>query len=139
MGEYSYVYSDNMELGIVLAVYGWLIGLAFFCHFLRGLVNMTLFRKAGYNPWFALIPFFNIYIYHRITFEEKLWPAVFLLMVPGLDIVYGVYLYFNYAKAFGASNIKAVLYVFFPLLTGLFGLVIPDAQYVGKQQHIFSK
>ena len=61
-----------------------------------------IFEKAGKPGWAALIPIFNTLIQLEIV-QRPLW-WVFLMFVPGVNLVITVIIIFDLAKAFGKDN-----------------------------------
>lgn len=58
-----------------------------------------IFRKAGRPGWYAIIPFFNIYIYLKIAGMSG-W-TMFLLIIPIISLLPMIYLQHRIAKNFG--------------------------------------
>ena len=61
-----------------------------------------IFEKAGKPGWAALIPIFNTLIQLEIV-QRPLW-WVFLMFVPGVNLVITVIIIFDLAKVFGKDN-----------------------------------
>jgi len=61
-----------------------------------------IFEKAGKPGWAALIPIFNTLIQLEIV-QRPLW-WVFLMFVPGVNLVISVIIIFDLAKVFGKDN-----------------------------------
>jgi len=61
-----------------------------------------IFEKAGKPGWAALIPIFNTLTQLEIV-QRPLW-WVFLMFVPGVNLVISVIIIFDLAKVFGKDN-----------------------------------
>ena len=61
-----------------------------------------IFEKAGKPGWAALIPIFNTLIELEIV-QRPLW-WVFLMFVPGVNLIITVIIIFDMAKVFGKDN-----------------------------------
>ena len=61
-----------------------------------------IFEKAGKPGWAALIPIFNTLTQLEIV-QRPLW-WVFLMFVPGVNLVITVIIIFDLAKVFGKDN-----------------------------------
>ena len=61
-----------------------------------------IFEKAGKPGWAALIPIFNTLIQLEIV-QRPLW-WVFLMFVPGVNLIITVIIIFDLAKVFGKDN-----------------------------------
>lgn len=79
----------------------------------------VLFEKANQPGWAILVPFYNLIVALRIA---DLSPdGLVLLLIPGVNVVYGCYVGIRIAKAFDKSWILGVSlalypYVFVPIL-----------------------
>ncbi len=58
-----------------------------------------IFTKAGEPGWASIIPIYNTYVLYKIIFGNG-WYFLTLL-IPLVNIVFGIMLYFKLAKAFG--------------------------------------
>lgn len=89
-----------------------------------------LFEKAGEAGWKALIPLYNTYTIVKIVDGNGL--KFLLLLIPIVNIVYGIMLDIKLAKAFGKSTGFAIGLIF---LAPIFMLILGfgDAQYQGPQ------
>ena len=61
-----------------------------------------IFEKAGKPGWAALIPIFNTLTQLEIV-QRPLW-WVFLMFVPGVNLIITVIIIFDLAKVFGKDN-----------------------------------
>lgn len=87
-----------------------------------------LFSKAGEPGWASIVPIYNLYVLFKIAFGSG-W--LFLLtLVPFVNIVIVIMLYFKLAKAFGKGigfgfGLLFLSPIFFPILA--FG----SSRYIG--------
>jgi Family of unknown function (DUF5684) len=91
-----------------------------------------VFTKAGQPGWAALIPFYNAYILTKIAGRPGWW--VLMLMIPFVNIAFGILLAIDIAKAFGQGAAFGVVLLF--LLSGIGYLVLGfgDYRYVGAPE-----
>lgn len=95
------------------------------------LVSMwKIFDKAGEGGWKSIVPLYNVYTLFKIGYGEG-WKAL-LLLIPIVNIYFGVMCYVKLAKSFGMSGwfgiaMIIVPFVFMPMLA--FGA----AQYCGPE------
>jgi hypothetical protein len=61
-----------------------------------------IFEKAGKPGWASLIPIFNTLVELEIV-QRPLW-WVFLMLIPGVNLVIMVIIIFDLAKVFGKDN-----------------------------------
>jgi len=86
------------------------------------------FVKAGQPGWAAIIPFYNIYIMLKIANKPGWW--LLLFFIPVVNIVIGIIVAIEIAKAFGQGagfgiGLAFLGFIFYPILG--FG----DAKYQG--------
>ena len=89
-----------------------LVELAIFALVIAGL--WKLFAKAGRPGWASIIPIYNIIVMQDIVGREA-WKIV-LLLIPLLNIYFGITLYISFAKAYGKRGIGNYLAI---LLLGI--------------------
>lgn len=70
-----------------------------------------IFKKEDINPCFALIPFYNIYLYFKLLD----FPFVYFF-IPIVNIIVLLTLPYNLAYNFGLKRFQCVLTLFFPLI-----------------------
>ena len=58
-----------------------------------------IFDKAGQKGWLAIIPILNIVVLLKVVHKELWW--IILLLIPCVNIVASIIVYFGLAKAFG--------------------------------------
>ena len=92
--------------------------------------NWKIVTKAGEKGWKSIIPFYNLYIFTKIV-DGNGWKFL-LLLIPIVDIVYGIMLDVRLAKAFGKGGgfIAGLI-----LLPNIFTLILGfgSAEYLGPQ------
>lgn len=82
---------------------------------LMGLSTWKLFKKMGYSPIFAFIPFYNYYIIQKETNHPKWWVALAYLPIVG-PIMMSVFHLFLMGKFGKTSTLDKVLTVILPFL-----------------------
>ena len=128
---------DEAAILALLDVYG----LLFFVTIIIAIIGYTgralLFKKSGREWWEAIIPVYNIVIMHNMTFGKEKWPFILLMLVPYVNIVYGIYFYVMFAKAYNLTTIQQVFFVFFPFIMVWYMALNDNIHYEGEQKHIF--
>jgi hypothetical protein len=84
-----------------------------------------VFTKAGQPGWAVLIPIYNAYVLTQIAGRPGWW--VVMLLIPFVNIVFGLLLAIDIAKAFGQSAAWGVVLLF--LLGGIGYLVLGFGSY----------
>ena len=87
-----------------------------------------IYEKAGQPGWACIIPFYNWYILLKIV--GKPWWWLFLILIPGVNLIFVIWTLNMLSKSFGKDEgftVGLVLlgFVFIPILG--FG----DARYIG--------
>ena len=89
-----------------------------------------LFEKAGEAGWKSLIPFYNTYTLVKIADGNGI--KFLLLLIPVVNIIFGIILALRIAKAFGKSGGFALgLILLSPIFMAILGF--SDSQYLGPQ------
>lgn len=88
-------------------------------------VMWKVFTKAGRPGWAAIIPIYNAYILCKIAGRSSWW--VLLLVIPIVNIVIGVILSLDIAKAFGKGGAFGFFGLFLFALIGYPILAFGDA------------
>ena len=70
-----------------------------------------IFEKAGEKGWKGLIPFYNFYVWIRLL--ENPWWWIFLMIVPGVNILMYSVLTFQTARWFGKRNFAPLFFASF--------------------------
>jgi hypothetical protein len=84
-----------------------------------------VFTKAGQPGWASIIPFYNAYILIQIAGRPGWW--LLMLLIPFVNLVFGLLLAIDIAKAFGQSAAFGVILLF--LLGGVGYLVLGFGNY----------
>lgn len=84
-----------------------------------------VFVKAGQPGWAVLIPIYNAYILLKIAGKPGWWLLLFL--IPMVNMVIGILVAIDVAKAFGQSPVFGVVLLF--LLAGIGYLVLGFGNY----------
>ena len=108
----------NSTVGALLGGTGLIVCLVIALVFIIGMWKM--FVKAGQPGWAILIPIYNIYILMKIAGKPGWWLVLYL--IPFVNIVIGVLVALNLAKAFGRSPAFGVIMLF--LLSGIGYLIL---------------
>lgn len=114
--------------GAALGVFGLGFFLFFLAIYVIAVAGMwKTFKKAGQPGWAAIVPFYNIYILTKVAGRPGWW--VILYLVPIVNIVVGILLALDVAKAFGKGMGFAIfgLIIFNPI--GYLLLGFGKAQY----------
>jgi len=126
----SAVIVQDQTLGAALGAIFMIIMLALTVLFFVGF--WKVFTKAGQPGWAALIPLYNAYILTKIAGRPGWW--VLMLMIPFVNLAFGILLAIDIAKAFGQGAAFGVVLLF--LLSGIGYLVLGfgDYRYVGASE-----
>ncbi len=78
-----------------------------------------LFEKAGEPGWGAIVPIYNLYLYCKIAGRSEWW--LILFFIPPVNIVIGLIVAMDLAKAFGKSSgfgigLWLLSFIFVPIL-----------------------
>ena len=92
------------------------------------IAQWKIYSKAGKPGWAVLIPFYNIIVLLEIVGKPIWW--LFLFLIPGVNLIFGIWVTNLLSKSFGkdeAFTVGLVLlgFIFYPILG--FG----DAKYQG--------
>jgi len=123
----SAVIVQDQTLGAALGAIFMIIMLALTVLFLVGF--WKVFTKAGQPGWAALIPFYNAYILTKIAGRPGWW--VLMLMIPFVNLAFGILLAIDIAKAFGQGAAFGVVLLFLLSGVGYLVLAFGDYRYVG--------
>lgn len=94
------------------------------------IATWKVFTKAGKPGWAVIIPFYNAYVFLKIAGKPGWW--LILLLVPLLNVIFGIIATVAFARNFG-KGVGFVLgliflpFIFYPILA--FG----DATYLGAE------
>jgi signal peptidase I len=74
-----------------------------------------LFRKAGWQGWEALVPFYSTYVMLKISGRPAWW--LIWLFIPILNLVAGLGIYIDFIKSYGKFTVRKQLAAsFFPFI-----------------------
>lgn len=87
------------------------------------------FEKAGQPGWAAIVPIYNVFVMLEII--KKPWWWFLMLLIPGVNLVFTVWMYNLISKSFGKGvgftlGLIFLSFIFWPILG--FG----DARYQGS-------
>jgi hypothetical protein len=92
------LFANSSNTGNPAAVYA----LPFVVAILQIAGMWKVFQKAGHTGWLAIIPFVNIYVLLKIAKRPGWW--LILYIIPLVNIVVGIMVAIDVAKAFGKST-----------------------------------
>lgn len=98
---------------------------------LMGISTWKLFKKMGYHPLFAFIPFYNYYIIQKETHHPKWWVAMAYLPIVG-PIMMSVFHLFLMKKFGKDSFVQKLLTVILPFLYMAFVNYSKDTELEGN-------
>lgn len=81
--------------------------------------NWNIYQKAGKPGWAVLIPIYNLIVLLEIVGKPIWW--IFLLLIPGVNIIFAIWMINLLSKSFGkdeAFTVGLILLgiVFYPIL-----------------------
>jgi hypothetical protein len=85
-----------------------LLFFVFFVCFMLALMVLLIaaqwkvYEKAGKPGWACLIPFYNIYVLTKIAGKPGWW--LLLLLIPGINIIFSIWLVNMVSKSFGKDE-----------------------------------
>ena len=126
--------SLDVSEGLIAGIFGFLaaIWLLVVAVIVIGIIaQWKIFEKAGEEGWKAIIPFYNMYIYTKISGMDG-W--FFLInLVPGVGtLIWAIVVSLKIAEAFGKETAFAIGLILLPFIFELI-LGFGDAQYqLGK-------
>ncbi len=88
-----------------------------------------VFEKAGQPGWAILIPIYNVYIMLKIAGRPWWW--LLLYLVPLVNIVIGIIVAIDIAKAFGQSAVFGFFLLFLFSFIGYLVLGFGNYRYLG--------
>jgi hypothetical protein len=90
--------------------------------------DWIIFTKADHPGWASLIPFYNIYVVLKIVGRPGWW--LILLLIPFVNIVFGIIVIIDLSKSFGHGGGFALGLIFLgPIFHWI--LAFGDSQYKG--------
>ena len=93
----------------------------------------NVFAKAGKPGWAVLVPLYNAYVFLKIAGKPGWW--LILLLVPVLNIIFGIIALVAFAQKFGKGAGFVVGLIFLPFIFYPI-LAFSDARYIGAGDSI---
>jgi ABC-type sulfate transport system permease subunit len=103
--------------------------LAFAFSIILIIAQWKIFSKAGKPGWAAIIPIYNLWVLLEIVDRPGWW--ILLMLIPGVNLVIGIIITLDLAKAFGKGTGFAIGLILLPFIFMLI-LGFGDAQYQGS-------
>ncbi|UJF29177.1 signal peptidase I [Kaistella sp. 97-N-M2] len=102
---------------------------------LMGITTWKLFKKMGYNPLFAFVPFYNYYLIQKETGHPKWWIVMAYLPIVGpiMMTVFHLFLMKHFGKA---SFVQKLLTVILPFIYMAFVNYSKDAE-VEREEELY--
>lgn len=102
---------------------------------LMGITTWKLFKKMGYNPLFAFVPFYNYYLIQKETSHPKWWIVMAYLPIVGpiMMTVFHLFLMKHFGKA---SFVQKLLTVILPFIYMAFVNYSKDAE-VEREEELY--
>ena len=98
------------------------------------IAGWKMYVKAGQKGWVSLIPILNVFGLLRIVHRPWWW--ILLLLIPFVNVVVGIILMLDLAKAFGRGVGMALVLVFLTAI-GYLILGFGSAQYQVEKDPLF--
>lgn len=102
---------------------------------LMGITTWKLFKKMGYNPLFAFVPFYNYYLIQKETGHPKWWIVMAYLPIVGpiMMTVFHLFLMKHFGKA---SLVQKLLTVILPFIYMAFVNYSKDAE-IEREEELY--
>lgn len=126
--------SEAWLLATFLSIFYTFMMFSFVFWIIQALANMTLYKRAGYPAWSALIPLYNLYVQQMITFSKEKGIFILCLLIPVAGPIYAAYLNYQYARAFGLSEFQSILYIFFAPFFNIYLALSNNHDYLGSRK-----
>ena len=103
---------------------------------IMGISTWKLFKKMGYNPLFAFVPFYNYFIILKETNHSKWWTVLSYIPIIGpiMMTVFHIFLMKHFGKR---SLIQTLLTIFLPFIYMAGGDYSQDTQVWGEEDVFF--
>ena len=88
----------------------------------------TIFEKADQAGWKAIVPVYNLYIMLKISGKPTWW--MFMFLIPGVNLVYFIWMFNMIAKSFGKKEEFTFGMIFFGFIF-IPLLAFSDDKYLG--------
>lgn len=96
--------------------------------------QMRAFEKAGYNWWYAIVPFLARYKFQQIAFgKDKGWTFI-IFLVPVLGWLFFFYSVFKFYRAYGLPTGLAAVGLFFIPITMIYIGFSDSVEYTGPRE-----
>lgn len=102
----------------------------FFFLLLQIIAYWQIYKKADYEGWKSIIPFYNLIIFLRII--NRPWWWFFLFMIPGINIIMGIIAALDLGKVFGKGTLWSVFLLILLQPIGTMILGFSSDEYEGK-------
>ncbi len=110
------------------------MGILLFLMFFLGIIVLYMaatwkvFSKAGQPGWASVIPVYNLYTMLKLAGKPGWW--IILMIIPGLNIIFGIWTLNMISKSFGKDEGFTMGMVFLaPIFWPILGF--GDAEYIG--------
>jgi len=126
---------DSAAGGAMAALFGSTMLMVFLAMAAVLIIGMwKVFVKAGQPGWACLIPIYNLYILMQIAGRPAWW--LILYFVPLANVIVGVIVAMDVAKAFGQSPVFGIVLLFLLAGVGYLILGFGSARYIGPQTNL---
>ena len=92
----------------VSVIVGIVVGLIFLVS------EWIIFTKAGKPGWAVIIPIYNIIVMLQIV-DKPLW-WIILLLIPGVNVIFGIIIVYNLVIKFGQPGWHVILAMLFSIV-----------------------
>lgn len=127
-------YNESMSIVSILIVYFvYFLVFLLICSF-SVIGNWFIFKKAGREPWKALIPFYNSWVMAEFTMGHGAF--MFLPMLPAVGSIAALYMQYKKCASFGKDIGFFIGYIFlFPVFHLM--LAFDKSQYIGVTKNFW--
>lgn len=126
--------SDAFAALFVLAFYGVYFAIIGIIMIVSVISNWFLFKKAGYDGWKALIPYYNSWILSELSLGNGVY--MLITFVPVIGLVFSYYWLYKICVSFGKDIGFTIGYMF---LHPVFALILAfdKSQYIGPTKNFW--
>ncbi len=126
---------DSAAGGAMAALFGGTMMMVFLAMLVVLIIGLwKVFVKAGQPGWACIIPIYNVYVLLQIAGRPAWW--LILYLVPLANIVVGIIVAMDIAKAFGQSPVFGIVLLFLLAGVGYLILGFGSARYIGPQTNV---
>ena len=93
-----------------------------------------MFEKAGESGWAAVVPGYNLAVLLKISYKPVWW--LMLLLIPFVNLIALIYIYFAVAKVFGQGLVVTLLTSLFVPLAFVYMGFSRNVKYVGMADRL---